>query len=135
MARVRINAPAGVVVSVGSIWPSKRRTWPLYAPAGTETVIRRPPGRVSVRLVPARASAVLIASVARMSGPLHGAEALATGEEAACRTASWNARAKAEIVGKRSSGFLASARSSTASIAPEIRGLKLLGAGGGVLKC
>src|SRR2546426_26764 len=50
-------------------------------------------------------------------------------------TASWKALAKAAIEGKRSSGCFASARLSTASRAGGMAGLKVLGTGGGAVRC
>src|SRR6266568_3083120 len=125
-----------------------------------DTVTRLPPGSVRVRLVPLRASASLIARVVesrgrKRSAPLgvfgvltkvdrSGLEALTnvgrSGFEARPNVAElllwracWKVEAKAEMEGKRSSGFFASARKITASIAAGRRGLMLLGAGGWVL--
>src|SRR5947209_10582020 len=94
---------------------------------GTGTVSCSPPGRVITRLVPARASVGLISRVAYISLDSCG---LTTRSEGSVCTACSNAVAKAEIEGKRSSGFLANARKITVSMAADSWGLKMLGAGG-----
>ncbi len=68
---VRVSGPLGPPGKAGSPSPSREKTCPSYAPAGTTTLVCRPPGSLMERLVPPRASSSLMASVACRS-PLPG---------------------------------------------------------------
>src|SRR6266571_5819069 len=67
MAIRRIRAPLAPPYADGSPCPSQRISCPSRVPAGTGTISCRPPGRLSVRLVPVPASSWLSAKVARIS--------------------------------------------------------------------
>src|SRR5438132_6120479 len=106
---------------------------------GTCTGTFRPPGRVSVRVVPVMASSVLIARVVRrfpvsdgmgrgVRGPaLVGVGVLSMVDVLVLCIACWKARENSVMDGKRSVGVFAKARRMTASRAGKMYGLSVLG--------
>ena len=71
IVRMRVSVTLGPPGKAGSPSPSREMTCPSYAPAGTTTLVCRPPGSLMGRMVPPRASSSLMASVACRS-PLAG---------------------------------------------------------------